>query len=80
MVLQAALAATLTRLGCGDDVPIGSCGQARTDTTEEDPGDPAGPLVLRVDTTGNPAFTELLAQVRERSLRAFAHRDVPFDR
>lgn len=80
MVLQAALAATLTRLGCGDDVPIGSCGQARTDTTEEDPGDPAGLLVLRVDTTGNPAFTELLAQVRERSLRAFAQRDVPFDR
>ncbi len=37
-------------------------------------------LVLRDDLSGNPRFLELLAEVRETTLAAFANGDVPFDK
>ncbi|MFF7976496.1 amino acid adenylation domain-containing protein [Streptomyces sp. NPDC007905] len=81
MLLQASLAALLTRLGCGEDVPIGTHVCDRTDEATEDAvGALADTMVLRTDTTGNPTFTELLARVRDWDLDAFAHRGVPFGR
>jgi amino acid adenylation domain-containing protein len=36
-------------------------------------------IVLRSDLSGNPSFLDLLYQVRETTLQAFAHQDTPFE-
>ncbi|MBW4609145.1 MAG: amino acid adenylation domain-containing protein [Hassallia sp. WJT32-NPBG1] len=37
-------------------------------------------LVLRTDMAGNPSFRELLDRVRDRTLSAYTHQDLPFDK
>ena len=80
MVLLAAFQLLLGRYAGTDDVAVGSpvAGRNRVET-EDLIGFFVNTLVLRADLRGDPSFVDLLERVRDSTLDAFEHPDLPFE-
>ncbi|HEY9810874.1 MAG TPA: amino acid adenylation domain-containing protein [Halomicronema sp.] len=81
MTLLAALQTLLYRYTNQEDIVVGTDLANRTQVeTEALIGFFVNILVLRTNMRGNPTFRQLLNQVREVTLKAYAHQDLPFDK
>ncbi|MBW4678524.1 MAG: amino acid adenylation domain-containing protein [Microcoleus vaginatus WJT46-NPBG5] len=81
MTLLAAFQTFLYRYTNQDDLVVGTDLANRTQVeTESLIGFFVNLLVLRTDLSGNPTFRELLKRVREITLKAYAHQDLPFEK
>ncbi|MFP2934950.1 condensation domain-containing protein, partial [Pyxidicoccus sp. 3LG] len=81
MVLLASWQLLLSRYSGQDDVSVGSpiANRNRVET-ESLIGFFINTLVLRANIDGRQSFRDLLAQARQRTLAAYEHQDVPFEK
>jgi amino acid adenylation domain-containing protein len=81
MTLLAAFQTLLYRYTQQEDIAIGSPIANRNRSEVEGLiGFFVNTLVLRTDLSGNPTFQELLNRVRQVTLSAYAHQDLPFEK
>jgi non-ribosomal peptide synthetase component F len=81
MTLLAAFDLLLARLSGSEDVIVGMTLSNRTRLEIESlVGFFVNTLPLHTDLSGNPSFRELMRRVRESSLEAYAHQDLPFEK
>ncbi len=81
MTLLAAFQALLHRYSDQDDMAIGTLLANRNRASLEPlTGFFVNTLVLRTDLSGDPNFRELLARVREVTLNAYEHQDLPYEK
>ncbi|WP_190200705.1 non-ribosomal peptide synthetase [Streptomyces djakartensis] len=79
MTLLAGYAATLHRVTGQTDIVVGTPISDRPERAEHLLGFFVNTLALRLDLSGDPAFTALLARVRAVALDAYDHARVPFE-
>jgi amino acid adenylation domain-containing protein len=80
MILLAAFQTWLYRYTQQEDILVGTTIAGRNrEELESLIGFFVNTLVLRTNFSGNSSFQELLAQVREVALGAYAHQDLPFE-
>ncbi|WP_414513692.1 condensation domain-containing protein [Nostoc sp. PCC 9305] len=81
MILLAAFQTLLCWYTDREDIVVGTDIANRNQAeTKELIGFFVNQLVLRTDLSGDPTFVELLERVREMTLEAYAHQDLPFDK
>jgi non-ribosomal peptide synthetase component F len=81
MTLLAAFKTLLYRYTDQEDILVGSAIANRNRAELEGMlGLFVNTLVLRGDLSGNPTFLDLLRRVRDTTLSAYAHQDLPFDK
>ena len=81
MLCLAAFQMLMSRYSGQDDIIVGSpiAGRNRAET-EGLIGFFVNTLVMRTDLSGNPTFRELLGRVKEMTLGAYEHQDLPFEK
>ncbi|MGB8507277.1 MAG: amino acid adenylation domain-containing protein [Pyrinomonadaceae bacterium] len=81
MVLMGAWQTLLSRYSGQTDIAVGTpiAGRSRREL-ENLIGFFINTLVMRIKVEGGQSFRELLAQVKEASLEAYAHQEVPFEK
>jgi aspartate racemase len=81
MMLLAAFQALLSRYSGQDDIAVGTPIAGRSHRELEDQiGFFVNTLVLRTDLSEDPTFRKLLERVRQVSLGAYDHQDLPFEK